>query len=144
VRVVDILRRKGDFVATVSPETTVQDLLAKLAEHNIGAAIVSSSGTDVAGIVSERDVVRALRDGDAGLLRAPVSQIMTATVISTEPTEGVDRLANVMTEHRIRHVPVLEEGRLVGLVSIGDIVKCRLDELELERENLVKYITSER
>ncbi|MFD0690446.1 CBS domain-containing protein [Actinomadura fibrosa] len=140
MRIRDILRRKGDTVATVRPEATVRQLLAVLAEHNIGAAVVSPDGASIAGIASERDVVRRLHDRGAALLDRPVSEIMTAEVRTCEPGENVDDLRRVMTEHRIRHLPVVEDARLVGIVSIGDVVKSAIGELESEREHLVDYI----
>ena len=140
MRIRDILRRKGDTVATVPPDATVRQLLAVLAEHNIGAVVVSADGASISGIVSERDVVRRLHDRGAGLLDRPVSDIMTAQVRSCGPGDQVEDLRRTMTEHRFRHVPVVEDGRLTGIVSIGDVVKSAIDELESEREHLVGYI----
>ncbi|MEU8799878.1 CBS domain-containing protein [Spirillospora sp. NPDC048819] len=140
MRIRDILRRKGDTVATVRPDATVRQLLAVLAEHNIGAVVVSPDGTSIAGIASERDVVRSLHERGAALLDRPVSDIMTAEVRSCGPADMVEDLRRAMTEHRFRHVPVTEDGRLVGIVSIGDVVKSAIDELESEREHLVGYI----
>lgn len=140
MRIRDILRRKGDTVATVRPEATVRELLAVLAEQNIGAAVVSPDGASIAGIVSERDVVRRLHEHGAALLDRPVSEIMTAEVRTCGPGDQVDDLRRAMTEHRFRHVPVVEDGGLTGIVSIGDVVKSAIDELESEREHLVDYI----
>ncbi|MFI0408491.1 CBS domain-containing protein [Actinomadura sp. 3N508] len=140
MRIRDILRRKGDAVATVRPEATVRQLLAVLAEHNIGAVVVSPDGASIAGIVSERDVVRRMHERGAVLLDRPVSDIMTSEVRSCGPADKVEDLRRTMTEHRIRHVPVVEDGRLAGIVSIGDVVKSAIDELESEREHLVGYI----
>jgi CBS domain-containing protein len=140
MRIRDILRKKGDAVATVRPEATVRQLLAILAEHNIGAVVVSPDGTSIAGIVSERDVVRRLHEHGAALLDHPVSDIMTAEVRSCGPGDRVEDLRRVMTEHRFRHAPVVADGRLAGIVSIGDVVKSAIDELESEREHLVDYI----
>ncbi|MFI0368658.1 CBS domain-containing protein [Actinomadura sp. KC06] len=140
MRIRDILRRKGDTVATVRPEATVRQLLAVLAEHNIGAVVVSPDGASIAGIVSERDVVRRMHERGAVLLDRPVSDIMTSEVRSCGPADKVEDLRRTMTEHRIRHVPVVEDGRLTGIVSIGDVVKSAIDELESEREHLVGYI----
>ncbi|MBB4775522.1 CBS domain-containing protein [Actinomadura catellatispora] len=127
-------------MATVRPEATVRQLLSVLAEHNIGAAVVSPDGTSIAGIASERDVVRSLHERGAALLDRPVSDIMTAEVRSCGPSDKVEDLRRAMTEHRFRHVPVVEDGRLTGIVSIGDVVKSAIDELESEREHLVDYI----
>ncbi|MBG6090084.1 CBS domain-containing protein [Actinomadura viridis] len=127
-------------MATVRPDATVRDLLAVLAEHNIGAVVVSSDGASIAGIATERDVVRRLHEHGADLLGRPVTEIMTTRVRTCEPSAEVDDLRRTMTEHRIRHLPVVEDGRLAGIVSIGDVVKIAIDELESEREHLVGYI----
>ncbi|WP_433338336.1 CBS domain-containing protein [Spirillospora sp. CA-294931] len=140
MRIRDILRRKGGTVATVRPEATIRELLSVLSEHNIGAVVVSADGETIAGIASERDVVRRLHDHGAELLGRSVAEIMTLEVRTCEPGDDVDGLRRVMTEHRIRHLPVVEEARLVGIVSIGDIVKSAIEELEGEREYLVGYI----
>ncbi len=118
----------------------MRQLLGLLAEHNIGAVVVSADGAVIEGIVSERDVVRRLNDLGADLLAAPVSSIMTTSVHTCGPGDAVDGLRDTMTEHRIRHVPVVRDGRLIGIVSIGDVVKSAIAELETEREQLVDYI----
>ncbi|HEX3791237.1 MAG TPA: CBS domain-containing protein [Pseudonocardiaceae bacterium] len=144
MRITDVLRHKGSAVATVAPTVTVGELLDRLGEHNIGAAVVTEGGTGagrVVGIVSERDIVRRLRDRGAALLDAPVREIMTADVLSCTPDDTVDQLAATMTERRIRHMPVLVEDRLVGIVSIGDVVKSRISQLETDREQLESYIS---
>jgi CBS domain-containing protein len=140
MRISEILRRKGEDVATIEPDGTVRRLLALLAEHNIGAVVVSTDGSTIEGIASERDVVRRLNERGAGLLDEPVSSIMTATVRTCAPGDNIDDLRATMTEHRIRHVPVVRDGRLAGIVSIGDVVKSAIAELETEREQLVDYI----
>lgn len=137
----EILRSKGEDVATIAPDASVRRLLALLAEHNIGAAVVSTDGETIEGIASERDVVRRLNERGAGLLDAPVSEIMTATVRTCAPGDHVENLRATMTQHRIRHVPVVRDGRLAGIVSIGDVVKSAIAELESEREQLVDYIS---
>jgi CBS domain-containing protein len=142
MRISDILRSKGNAVSTVRPDATVRQLLAALAEHNIGALVVSEDGESIVGIASERDVVRQMHDRGAGLLEAPVSSIMTADVRTCTPDEDVDLLRSTMTEHRIRHVPVVRDGKLIGIVSIGDVVKSTISELETQREHLVGYIQS--
>ena len=135
-----VLRSKGDFVATVVPSANVQELLDTLAEHRIGAVVVSS-GAGIAGIVSERDVVRHLRTDGAALLRQPVARIMTTDVVTCRRETPVEELMATMTERRIRHVPVVNDhGVLVGIVSIGDLVKSRMSELEGERDDLIGYI----
>jgi CBS domain-containing protein len=140
--IVTVLRSKGNFVATVAPETMVRDLLEVLAEHGIGAVVVSRDGTRIDGIVSERDVVRRLRDLGRGLLDEPVSTIMTVDVATCAPQSTVEDLMRLMTDRRIRHVPVVLDDELVGIVSIGDVVKTRIYELERERDDLVGYIGS--
>jgi CBS domain-containing protein len=140
MRIRDIMRTKGDAVATVRPDATVLELLATLAEHNIGAVVVSADDMTIAGIASERDVVRQLHTRGDGLLTLPVSEIMTSDVRTCGLDDHVDELRRVMTRHRIRHLPVLRDGRLAGIVSIGDVVKSAIDELETEREHLVGYI----
>lgn len=135
-----ILRHKGGTVVTVSPQATVTDLLALLSERNIGAVVVSEDGDSIAGIVSERDVVRHLHQSGPSVLGDPVSAIMTDSVRTCGPDANVDDLRRTMTDHRIRHVPVVDEGRLAGIVSIGDVVKSAIEELEAERAHLVDYL----
>lgn len=137
-----LLRGKGDFVATIGPDRTVNEALALLDHHGIGALVVSSDNRAVEGIVSERDVVRRLHDRGTAFLEGPVSAIMSSTVRTADPAEDVDALMDLMTKNRIRHVPVVTEGVLVGIVSIGDIVKARVDELEADRQALHEYITA--
>jgi len=138
--IVTMLRSKGDFVATVRPTATIREFLDTLAEHRIGAVVVSADG-GIDGIVSERDVVRHLSAAGGALLDHPVSSIMTADVVTCRRDTAVDDLMRMMTDRRIRHVPVVDDdGALVGIVSIGDIVKSRISELESERDDLVGYI----
>ena len=140
MRISEVLVGKGSQdVVTVRPEATVRELLALLAERNIGAVVVSSDGTALDGIVSERDVVRRLNEDEA-TLDHPVSSIMSAEVHTCERSQPVHDLMVAMTERRIRHVPVVEDGRLVGIVSIGDVVKSRMGELEFERDQLDSYV----
>ena len=140
MKISDVTRGKSSRdVITISPDASVRDLLSLLAEHNIGAVIISSKDGAVDGIVSERDVVRNL-DGDDAVLDAKVQQIMTAVVQTCEPGHDVDAVMAQMTEHRIRHVPVIEDGDLVGVVSIGDVVKSRITQLEFERDQLDSYV----
>jgi CBS domain-containing protein len=139
MRIADVLRAKGSAVATIDPDVPVTELLRALAEHNVGAiVVVGSSG--VAGIVSERDVVRRLHESGADLLSSPVSAIMTTEVFTCSPSDTVDSLTVVMTERRFRHVPVLSDGQLVGIVSIGDVVKSRIGQLEQSQDQLQAYI----
>jgi CBS domain-containing protein len=144
MRISDVLRVKGEQVVTVSPDTDVAHLLAVLAEHSIGAAVVSRDGAVVDGIVSERDVVRALARRGGDVLTEPVSAILTAEVRTITPDASLADAERMMTERRFRHVPVVVDGRLRGIVSIGDVVKKRIDELEDERSTLAGYITGER
>jgi len=139
MRISDVLQSKPGPLVTLSPDATVRDLVALLAEHNIGAVIVSDDENPVAGIVSERDVVRGLVSG-SGILESIVSDIMTTTVKTATPSDSVDDLMRIMTEHRIRHVPVVVGGQLRGIVSIGDVVKSRIGELEFERDQLESYV----
>ena len=140
MKINDVIRGKSIHdVITITPTATVRDLLALLAEHNIGAVIVSEDGGQVDGIVSERDIVRKLV-GDDSVLDAPVRQIMTAVVQTCEPGADVDELMAQMTEHRIRHVPVVDNGELVAVVSIGDVVKSRITQLTFERDQLDSYV----
>jgi CBS domain-containing protein len=119
----------------------VTDLLDLLAEHKVGALVVSSDGTAVEGIVSERDVVRSLQEFGPELLQSPIRDIMTAQVHTCPPDTHLEELMRAMTTGRFRHVPVIESGRLIGIVSIGDVVKHRIDELQIERDQLTAYIT---
>jgi CBS domain-containing protein len=138
--IVTMLRSKGDFVATVQPTATIRELLDTLAEHRIGAVVVSADGA-IDGIVSERDVVRHLSAAGGDLLDRPVSSIMTSDVVTCRRDSTVEDLMRMMTDRRIRHVPVVDDdGALVGIVSIGDVVKNRISELESERNDLVGYI----
>jgi CBS domain-containing protein len=140
MRIADVLRTKGGTVATITPETSVSGLLNELSLHNIGAMVVVSSD-GVVGIVSERDVVRKLHERGNDLLRLPVSEIMTTMVATCTPTDTVDHLSALMTTKRVRHIPVVDGNRLIGIVSIGDIVKQRMEELESEQRALQDYIT---
>jgi len=140
MRISDVLQSKGPDVVTVSPETTVRELVALLADKNIGAVLVSTADTPVAGIVSERDVVRGLASGGDVLGRS-VGDIMTANVETAKPDQSVHELAQLMTRRRIRHVPVVVDGAVAGIVSIGDVVKSRIDELEFERDQLESYVS---
>jgi len=136
-----IIAAKGDFVATIQPDATIADLVAMLAEHSVGALVVSADGRTITGIVSERDVVRAMSHG-ADVLSKPVASIMTTHVFCASPDGHVDELMHLMTEKRVRHIPVTDpDGVLLGIVSIGDVVKSRLGELEGERAALLEYVT---
>jgi CBS domain-containing protein len=140
MRIADVVKRKGGDVVTVRPDATVTELLGLLSDHKIGAVVVSDDGEGVHGIVSERDVVRHLHTDGAGLLEAPVRQIMTAEVHTCTPEDSLEDMASRMTDRRIRHVPVLQDDKLAAIVSIGDIVKFRIDTLQAERDQLRDYI----
>lgn len=140
MRVSDVLASKGSSeVFTISPDATVAELLDTLADLNVGALVVSHDGSSITGIVSERDIVRKLRstDNSRGL---PVSDIMTTDLRVCSPDDSFAALMALMTEYRIRHVPVVEDDRLVGVLSIGDAVKYRMDQLEFERDQLTNYV----
>jgi CBS domain-containing protein len=140
VEIGQLLRRKGHDVATIDGSRSVRDALAALAEHGIGALVVSADGRAIDGILSERDVARGLHERGAGLLGDPISSVMTPEVHTCTPHVQLTGLARLMTDERVRHVPVVDDDALVGIVSIGDVVKARLDELEEERRQLVDYI----
>ncbi len=140
MKISDVLRGKGGGVVTIRPDDTVERLLEVLEEHKIGALVVSGDDKGVAGIVSERDVVRHLRHKGAGVLGGPVADIMTREVHCCEPEEDIEALAQAMTDRRIRHVPITKDGELYAIVSIGDVVKNRIDALQAERDQLVGYI----
>jgi CBS domain-containing protein len=144
MRITDLLRVKGTRVVTITPDTTVRQLLAILAEHGIGAVVVSADGTSVDGIASERDIVRAFAKRGAAAMSEPVTAIYTAEVHTVTPDTQIEEVMRMMTERRVRHAPVVLDGSLRGIVSIGDVVKNRIDELETERAALTDYITSAR
>jgi CBS domain-containing protein len=148
-----ILHHKGNDVATIPADAPVAEAVAAMRERNIGALVVTAAtGQDagraadaasaIAGIISERDIVRAMGDADA--LDRPVSELMSTDLTTCAPRATVDDLMRLMTDRRIRHIPVLDEGRLAGIVSIGDVVKSRIDELQTETETLHKYLSSGR
>jgi len=144
MRISDLLRAKGTEIVTVTPDTRVRRLLAVLAEHRIGAVVVSHNGTSVDGIASERDIVRSLAERGAAVLSEPVTAIYTAEVRTVTPQTSLEEVMRMMTLHRVRHAPVVADGGLAGIVSIGDVVKSRIDELETERAALTDYITGTR
>lgn len=140
MRVSDVLASKGSSeVFTISPDATVAELLDTLADLNVGALVVSRDGSSITGIVSERDIVRKLRSTD-NARSLPISDIMTTDLRLCSPDDSFADLMSLMTEHRIRHVPVVDQERLVGVLSIGDAVKYRMDQLEFERDQLNNYV----
>jgi CBS domain-containing protein len=144
MRISDLLRVKGAQVVTVPPDTTVRRLVTVLADHQIGAVVVSGDGASVDGIVSERDIVRALAQRGTSVMSEQVTAIYTADVHTVTPETELDDVARMMTERRVRHAPVTVDGALRGIVSIGDVVKSRIGELESERAALTDYITGTR
>ena len=140
MRIADVLRGKGTQVATAGPTTTVVELLGLLAQYNVGALPVVDEDRLI-GIVSERDVVRHLHARGPDILGSQVTEVMVAEVVSCTPDDEAVTLARIMTDRRIRHIPVCRDGVLCGIVSIGDLVKARIDQLEQEREQLASYIS---
>lgn len=137
-----ILGEKGSKVVTLRPTATVMEALQLLDSEQVGAVVVTDAAGDVVGILSERDIVRGLSTAGAPLLETAVDQMMTRTVTTCTPETDLDEIMRRMTAGRFRHVPVMQEGRLAGIVSIGDAVKSRLEQLEAETEQLQSYIQS--
>lgn len=144
MKIGSILKHKGEFVATISPDEKVSRLIEILAEHNIGAVVVTENGDQILGMASERDIIRYGHEHGRKMLKRPVSSIMTEVVATCTVESSVEELMVVMTEERVRHIPVLDEesSKMIGIVSIGDVVRARIDHLEDEKKNLVNYITS--
>ena len=140
MRVSTVLGTKGSAVASTPPDATIADVVRQLAEHGVGALVVSVDGREIRGIVSERDVVRAIASEGRGVLDQPVASIMTTEVVTCAPATTVQELAALMTEQRVRHVPVVVDGVLSGIVSIGDVVKSRITELETETDAIREYV----
>lgn len=132
MNIAQILKAKGRAVATARPDATLLEIVNKLAQKKIGAIVIVGDNGEVAGIISERDVIRRLGERGGEALKEPVSQSMTSSVTSCHETSTLDEMMEVMTQGRFRHVPVLEDGALVGIVSIGDIVKHHIAEVEME------------
>lgn len=135
-----VLKRKGTGIITASPEDRIDAVARKLAHHKIGAVLVMRDDGRPAGILSERDIVRAVAADGAAALERPAGDLMTRDLVTGSPSDTVSQIMGVMTQRRIRHLPILQDGELVGLVSIGDIVKARLDDAELEVESLRGYV----
>lgn len=141
MNVQSIVDRKGADVATIHGDASLADAAALLRDRNVGALVVSADGVTIVGLVSERDVVRAAAAHGASALGRPVTSVMSAKVRTCRSTDSVQRLMEEMTEHRIRHLPVVDDaGRLCGIVSIGDVVKARLGELEGDNQALADYL----
>jgi CBS domain-containing protein len=140
MNVKSILARKGSDVVTITPSATLGEATAELRDHRVGALVVSTDGVHIEGILSERDVVRALAAHGGSTLGRAVSSAMSGDVHTCDPMDTVEELMAMMTERRIRHLPVTEDGRLQGIISIGDVVKSRLGQLEQENNQLYDYI----
>ncbi len=141
MNVATILKQKGRAVTTASPTVTLLDAANKLAAKRIGAIVVVGSRGDVAGIISERDIVRALADAGPECLSRPVSETMTRQVVTCQETDTLEELMAMMTARRFRHLPVVTDGSLVGIISIGDVVKHHVAEVEMEATAMREYIT---
>ena len=137
-----ILKDKGDMVFTASPSETVSAVASELHARRVGAVVVVGGEGEVVGIVSERDIVRVVAEHGAGCLETPIETCMTRDVIFATPGETVDSLLSRMTDRRIRHLPVVRDGRLAGIVSIGDLVKHKISEVEAEADGLKQYIAA--
>jgi CBS domain-containing protein len=140
MQISELLKAKGSTVFTVKPNATVSEVLGELSRHNVGAVVVSKDGRTIAGIASERDIVRALAREGAAVLTGPIAAIMSVEVQTASPDSELESLMATMTNGRFRHIPVVEDASIVGIVSIGDVVKSRTDELEHDRDLLVDYI----
>jgi len=139
-----LLQSKGTEVVTVRPESTIAEVAIVLAEHRIGAVVVTEDGRTIDGVLSERDIVRALARPDETMLAATARSLMTTEVVTCEPDTTLDDLMSTMTVRRIRHVPVLVDGHLAGVVSIGDVVKHHIATLEHEKQAMHDYISNPR
>lgn len=138
-----VLKRKGAQVISLLPEDSVAEAARRLTQHKIGAVLVMAEGaTHPVGILSERDIVRALSATGASTLNSEVQELMTRDLVTGSPDDTVSQVMTLMTTHRIRHLPILENEKLVGLISIGDVVKARIDEAELEVESLRGFVAS--
>ena len=142
MKVANILVAKGRDVATISQERSVTDALAMLKERRIGALVVTGRDAPLAGILSERDIVRALAERGPDALDATVAELMSTDLTTCSEETSVTELMGLMTARRIRHVPVVVEGHVAGMISIGDVVKARLDELETEKRDLIEYVSA--
>lgn len=141
MKISDVISSRGAReVITIAPDSSLADVLALLSEHRIGAVVVSSDGTAVEGIISERDAAQALHSDGGAALEKPASNYMTTDVATCEPQAALEDIAALMTQRRFRHVPVVQNGALIDLISIGDAVKAYISQVESERDHLMKYI----
>ena len=136
----DVIRSKGNSVVTIAPSASVAELVSVMADNNIGAVVVSADGRHIAGIISERDIVRGLAGSGAGLLEATVADLMTGDVVVGHLEDRIEDTAHTMTHKRVRHIPIEVDGELAAIVSIGDVVKYRIDQLTDERNHLLGYL----
>lgn len=137
-----ILHLKGSDVVSIAPEKKLLEAIALLTKHRIGALVVTGNSREVVGIISERDIVRLLSNADNNRFENTVASAMTKEVKTCKPEDTIQRVMQVMTAGRFRHMPVVENGKLAGVISIGDVVKLRLEEMERESEHLKEYIAS--
>lgn len=142
MNVAAILKSKGREVFTTTPDTSLHDIAKLLGLHGIGCIVITASDGKVVGIVSERDIVREIARAGASVLKEPVAKCMTTAVVSCREADTIDRLMAEMTAHRFRHMPVVDRGRLIGLVSIGDVVRMRIAEAEMEAAAMREYIAT--
>jgi CBS domain-containing protein len=142
MNVAAILKHKGKGVVTTTADKSLLEVAKLLEQHGIGCIVIEGDDGKVAGIVSERDIVRALGQAGPKVLKELVSAYMTKTVVTAREADTIDRLMSEMTAHRFRHMPVVERGRLIGLVSIGEVVKMRIAEAEMEAAAMREYITT--
>lgn len=140
MKIEDVIRRKGSDVVTIAPTSTVEELVRLLEQYNIGAVVVSTDGTHIEGIVSERDIVRGLARSGGDTLSLTVAELMTSDVTTADLHDEIEETARTMTTERIRHMPVLVDDRLTAIISIGDVVKHRIDQLTDERDHLLGYL----
>jgi len=138
--VAHILEEKGPHVVSIAPDASIAEAVDLLEEKGVGAVLVCTSDGDIAGVLSERDVVRGLAKVGAGILNQPVESLMTAAVHTVSPTATIANVMELMTSRRVRHLPVVDDGRLAGVISIGDVVKHRIAEAQQEAEALKSYI----
>ena len=136
----DVIRSKGNSVVTIAPSASMAELVSVMADNNIGAVVVSADGRHIAGIISERDIVRGLAGSGAGLLEATVADLMTGDVVVGHLEDRIEDTAHTMTHRRVRHIPIERDGELAAIVSIGDVVKHRIDQLTDERNHLLGYL----
>jgi len=142
MNVAAVLKAKGRAVAVASPDTTLIDIARKLAAKKIGALVIVDDANNVVGIISERDIVKAIAASGESVLRAPVSSVMTKAVVTCDESVTLDELMSMMTKGRFRHTPVIEGGELVGVVSIGDVVKHHLAEVEMQVSAMQGYLAT--